>query len=506
MNEKSGLSAKKTKKTMKHWVAVILFGAIIIVFGLWGVNPSRMGGGDASNGGVAATVNDVSISLAEYRSRVESVEQNMKGRFDQFPESQRKALSHEMRRRALEELILGELVYQAASGRGVVAPDAEVRDYILKIPFLQENGRFLKDRYKMFLQNMNLTTDDFERQVRKQIVGQKLQELFLGSAAPTREELKLARQLGSQKLSLRFVEIKPEDLQKPAFVSEQDVTAYKRSNHADIEKYYKDNGVEFNKPEKIQARHILIRVDEKRPDAEAAKMAAALKTQATAQNFSALALKNSDDPGSKVKGGDLGEFERGRMVPEFEKAAFALAPGQISAPVKTSFGYHIILVDKKIPAAVVPLEKAEGEIARKLFVRNKESEILAKTKTLLEKGAKPEINNLVQSAGLKWVDSGEFDLASPGVPKLGDSKDVFRAILKNGQTPGLIHQLISSQGRHFIVDVISWKDVPEKASAPEAGETPSRSLASRKSADLIEAWSKEIEAKANVQRNARILQ
>ncbi|MGZ3723214.1 MAG: SurA N-terminal domain-containing protein, partial [Bdellovibrionales bacterium] len=128
---------KKTKKTMKHWVAVVLFAAIIVVFALWGVNPNRMG---ESSGGVAATVNDASISIAEYRSRVESIQQNSKMQFDQFPEAQKKMLNAELRRRALEELIMGEVVYQAAKTRGVSAPDAEVRDYILQIPFLQENG------------------------------------------------------------------------------------------------------------------------------------------------------------------------------------------------------------------------------------------------------------------------------------------------------------------------------------------------------------------------------
>src|SRR5262249_17462597 len=148
---------------------------------------------------------------AEYRTRVENVEQNMKGRFDQFPEAQRRMFTQELRRRALEELILGEVVYQAASNRGVLAPDAEVRDYILGIPFLSENGRFAKDRYQAWLRNMNMSTDDFERQIRKQIVGQKLQTLFVGSATPTREEIKRIRQLSQQKVNLRFVEVKKED-------------------------------------------------------------------------------------------------------------------------------------------------------------------------------------------------------------------------------------------------------------------------------------------------------
>lgn len=498
---KSSATAKKTKKTLKHWVAVALFAAIIIVFALWGVkNPSVYGEG---GGGFAASVNDVPISRAEYARQVENVEQNYKGRFDQFPEAQRKAMSQELRRRALEELILGEVVYQAAQSRGVTAADGEVRDYILQIPFLNDKGHFLKDRYNAFLQNMNLTSEDFERQIRKQLVGQKMQDLFVGSAAPTREELKRNRQLTSQKVNLRYVEIKKDDLQKPAFISDGDVSAYLKSNKGEVENYYKTNIIEFTKPEKVHASHILIRIDEKRNEAQALKIAADLKKQATAKNFAKLAQQNSDDPGSKSKGGDLGEFERGRMAPEFEKAAFQLASGQISEPVKTSFGYHIIFVDKKVNGGTETLEQVQSEIARKLLLRGKESEIVAKTKTLLEKSAEKDVDAFVQKAGLKWAESGEFDLSAASIPKIGDSKEVVTAVLEHGKKTGLIPQLIYTQGRYFIVNIVSWKDLPDQTPSAEGSD---RMVAYKKSSDIIEAWSKEVETKAIVQRNSRVLQ
>jgi peptidyl-prolyl cis-trans isomerase D len=492
---------KQTKKTIKQ--ALILGGLALVtlLMALWGINPNRIG---ESSGGVAATVNDTTISLHEYQSRVEAIEQNAKIRLDQFPEAQRKALNHEIHRRALDELIMGEVMYQAARNRGVMAPDAEVREYILQIPFLQENGRFLKDRYKMFLQNMNLSTDDYERQVRKQIVGQKLQELFVGSAMPTREELKRNRELSNHKVNIRYVEIKKDDLQKPAFVSDEEVNTYLKSNKAEVEKYYNENKTEFIKLDKVHAAHILIATGDKRSDAEAKKLADELKKQATPATFAKLATKNSDDPGSKAKGGDLGEFERGRMVPEFDKAAFALKAGEISEPIKSNYGYHIIYVEKKIPGGTVTLEQAQNEIARKLYLRSKEAEIVAKTKTLIEKAPKKEVDAFIAKAGLKWTESGEFDLSSPVVPKLGDSKEVIAAILKHGQTPGLIPNLITMPGGYVIVDVTSWKQAPDTSNPAEV-EGIEQMVANKKSSDLIDAWSREVEAKANVSRNPAIL-
>lgn len=485
---------------MKSWVAAFLFGAIIVVMALFGIRTDHA---NDSAGGVAAIVNDNAISLAEYRSHVENMEQQAKARFEQFPEAQRKMLSAQMRKRALDELILGEIVYQAASQRGVRAADGEVRDLIVQAPFLQENGRFMKDRYRMYLQNMSLTPEDFERQVRKQIVTQKLQELFVGAAAPTREELRRNRVLANQKVNLKYIEVNPEDFKRPGLMDNAEIQAYVTANKAAIEKYYNDNPIEFTQEAKVKAKHILIRVDDKRPDSEAKKVAAQVRAQATAANFASLAAKYSDDPGSKAKGGDLGEFTHGRMVPEFEKAAFELNAGQISDPVQTPFGYHIILVEKKMGASKRPLAEVQTDIARKLLLQSKQPELVAKLRTMVEKGNKAEIEGWLGKAGLKWQESGEFDLSSVQVPKLGDSQALVTAVLRKGKSGGLINQLIENSGRFIVADVVSWKEVPDSNADVEGVD---RMVAYRKSSDLIENWSKQIEAAASVTRNPRLMQ
>jgi len=484
----------------KGWVATILFGAIILVFALSDIGGTR--GGDEGLG-VAAMVNDSAISIAEYRGRVENIEQNAKGQLDQIPEAQRRMYSQQMRRQALEQLIFGELVYQAASSRGVRAADGEVRDAILQYPFLSDNGRFSKDRYRNFLASISLSSEDFEHQIRKQIVSQKVQELFVGSAAPTREELRRSRVLANQKVNIRFVELTPDDFKRPGMMEASEVQAYAAANKAQIEKYYNDNKIEFTDEERVKARHILIKKDDKRPEAEAQRMAVALKPKLTPQNFAQLAGQNSDDPGSKAKGGDLGEFSRGRMVPEFENAVFALKEGQISEPIQTSFGYHIVYVEKKLPAVTKPLSAAEGDIARKLLLQTKQGEILGKVRSMVEKGSKAEVDGWVNRTGLKWQESGEFDLASVTVPKLGNSPGVVSAVLRKGRSGGLVNQLIDNTGRHLIVDVVSWKEAPDANADVEGIE---RMVAYRKSNDLIESWSKQIEAVAKIQRNPRLIQ
>ncbi|HMN68799.1 MAG TPA: SurA N-terminal domain-containing protein [Bdellovibrionales bacterium] len=493
------LAPKKGKQsniTFKNWVAYALFGAIIVVFALWGVNSDQYG---QTSGGVAAVVNESTISLAEYRNRVENAEQNARMRFDQFPETQKRALLTELRRRTLEEMIQGELLFQAADRRGVIAANSEVRDYILEIPFLQENGRFVRDRYRGFLQQMGLSTNDFERQVRKQIVTQKLQELFVGSAMPSREELKRSRALSEQKVNLRFVRLTDEDLGR--LVAPAKVTAFKSTNGADIEKYYADNKIEFTKPEKFKAKHILIRYGDMRTEADAEKRIHELAKDLTSANFSAIAAKNSEDPGSKAKGGDLGEFERGRMVPEFEQAAAALKDGEISKPVKTSFGYHIIYLEKKTPAGQAPIAQVENEIARKLLVRKEGKELLGDLKKAVESGDRRELDTQMKKANLAWRETGEFDLSAPSIPQIGEAPDVLNAILKRNRAQGLIPELINDRDGYVLADVYSWKTV----AAPAAGEADmDRMVAFRRAGELIESWAKDVEAKASIQRNPRL--
>ena len=137
-------------------------------------------------------------------------------------------------------------------------------------------------------------------------------------------------------------------------------------------KFYEDNTAMFMQQERIHARHILVK-----PESEdtAVKIIEYLKAGIS---FDVLAEEYSIDPGSKINGGDLGEFPRGVMVPEFEEAAFALKnPGDISEPVKSQFGWHIIKLEEKIPEAPAPFEQVKQQIIQE--IQNQKTQELLKT-------------------------------------------------------------------------------------------------------------------------------
>jgi len=150
----------------------------------------------------------------------------------------------------------------------------------------------------------------------------------------------------------------------------------------DAKDYFGAHKEEFNLPERVKAAHILVKTQ-----AEADTVLAKAKKN---EDFAKLAQEYSIDP-SKVNGGDLGYFERGRMIPEFETAVFALKPGEISGVVKTQFGFHVIkLLDKK-PVEARKYEEVEGEIKSKLL-QEKQAEAFNKLIESLKNGAKVSVD------------------------------------------------------------------------------------------------------------------
>lgn len=139
----------------------------------------------------------------------------------------------------------------------------------------------------------------------------------------------------------------------------------------DISLYYKAHLEEFRTPEMVRARHILVKVEKsaQEDDKKKAKdkIEDILKKLKAGEDFAKLASEFSDDPGSKNKGGDLGFFPKGRMVPDFEKVAFSLKPNEVSDIVETPFGYHIIKIEEKKESVQEPLEKVKDKVREKVF-------------------------------------------------------------------------------------------------------------------------------------------
>ncbi|MDQ7844154.1 MAG: peptidylprolyl isomerase [Armatimonadota bacterium] len=263
--------------------------------------------------GVAATVNGEVIYRSELDREVAAVAQQY--RIDLTSAEGRKQ-REEISRIVLDQMIEQRLILQEARKRHALATEAQVAAAVEEI-----RKNFPSDaEFQFALDQRNLTLDDLRKRLRTTLTVQNLQ----------------------------------------ARVSQATV------NSSEVARYYEQNRREFDRPEQVRVRHILVETE-----AEARLVLARLMR---GEKFADLARQLSRDPGSKDQGGDLGFVARGQLVPEFERAAFALQPGQISGIVKTQYGYHVIQGIARQAGKPSTLAEVSDEIRRQLLTRKQEAD------------------------------------------------------------------------------------------------------------------------------------
>ncbi|MBI4791731.1 MAG: peptidylprolyl isomerase [Deltaproteobacteria bacterium] len=169
----------------------------------------------------------------------------------------------------------------------------------------------------------------------------------------------------------------------------------------EINRYYEENKSKFEMPERIKASHILIQVKKTASENEQkearARMEKVLQRARAGEDFARLAAEFSDDPGSKQRGGDLGFFSKGKMAPEFEKAAFALKPGEMSDIVQTNFGFHIIRLDERKEPFVQPVTAVREQLLQTLTLEKK------------RKAVDEYVEKMVKAADVEFFHDNFFD-------------------------------------------------------------------------------------------------
>ncbi len=220
----------------------------------------------------------------------------------------------------------------------------------------------------------------------------------------------MAKEARSQKLQDKpAVKERIEDMTNALLAQEfmrENVESKVKVTDKEVKEYYEKHKKEFTQPAQVRARHILVKVPadaDKKAWEDARKKAEMIREKAVkGEDFAKLAQQYSEDPGSKGRGGDLGYFSKGRMVPEFEKAAFALKKGEISQPVKTTFGYHIIKVEDIKPSRQQSFKDVQQKIRQQL-TREKQRKIREEIVSKLEKKYPVKLNkallNTPQPAG-----------------------------------------------------------------------------------------------------------
>jgi peptidyl-prolyl cis-trans isomerase D len=369
-------------------------------------------------------------------------------------------------RQILQQLVDEEAMVAEARRQGITVNDVEVRERILNMPAFQEGGRFVgEQRYRQALQfnNPPFTTTEFEDNLRRALLIEKLRNSVAGWITVTDGEVADEYRRRNEKVKLDVVPVTADAFRGQVTVTDADLAAHFDKNKesyrigekrrikyalvdvdkarggvtipdADAEAFYKQNLAQYTTPAQARASHILFKTDGKDENAVRAQAEEVLKKARAGADFAALAKQFSEDDSNKDRGGDLDYFGKGRMVPEFEAAAFAMKNGDISDLVKTSFGYHIIKMVDNQPEVVRPFDAVKAEIVDQLRWQRAQQDAEAQAKTLASAVKTPaDLERVARERGLDFQESGLF-LSTDPIDGLGIQPELAAAMfgLKEG--------------------------------------------------------------------------
>jgi peptidyl-prolyl cis-trans isomerase D len=480
---------------------------------------SGLVGGGSSNPQVVAEIGDETLTVTDVRRLLD---REFKGNRIQ---------------RGMESIYIPMIVQQMVSERalayqakrmGFNLTEAELSEAIASlIPQLFENGKFVgKDVYGAFLAQQNMSIPEFESSVEKQALASKLLSLAIEGVVVTPAEVEDEFRRQNEKVKISYFLVDPSKFTAQATPSEPEMRAFYEQRKAAyttpekraylifgidenaiassitvpepaLQLAYQQQQDRFRTPERVEARHILLMTTDKpAPEVEKLKAKAQdlLKKLKAGGDFAQLAKDNSQDPGSAIKGGDLGWLVRGQTVPEFERSAYSLQPGQISDVVTTQYGFHIIQVMKKEQARLRPFAEVSNELRTELArtqVYEKMQTVAEQIRSALVRSA-PEAEKIAQANGIAVARVASAGAGDP-LPEVGVSPDFGDAVraLPKGGVSGVVpigdNKLVVAQ----VTDIFpSRPSTFEEASAQIRGQ-----LGSQRAQNLMEDKVKEIEAR-----------
>ncbi len=380
------------------WIAKIILALLVFTFSFWGIESYFVARSDGS----VAKVGDLTISQQDFQDEINNLRRQA-----QDPQSGISAddiNTPEFKRQVVERLVNQRLLEQANIDLGITVSNSMVRDAIAEVPAFQINGKFDSASYKAILGQQGMSATGFEQKVRHDLAMQTITTAVTRSALASSEDLDTYLRLRDQTRDVRYVDLPLPEVDQ-ASVSEADIEAYYKAHQNDfltpetvtisylevnaadmttdaepgddaIEARYEKEKSRFVAPAQREVSHILVSVPANASPAQQkealAKANAIEKQLESGADFATLAKSDSDDLGSKRQGGDLGWIEPGMTDKAFDEVAFKLAEGEVSKPVLSAEGYHIIEVRKIKAGHTKSLAEVKDQLSRELMGSERE--------------------------------------------------------------------------------------------------------------------------------------
>ncbi|MCW8869666.1 MAG: SurA N-terminal domain-containing protein [Proteobacteria bacterium] len=496
----------------------IVMGILILAFALWGVGDYF----SQSSSDSLATVNGETITYSDYSNQFATYRQNMLNQFgDQLePDFFDSPM---MRRNFLESMINSELHRQAAFENGYTVTGDQIRSILSDVEIFQNaDGQFDRELYAGYLAQTNQSAQALQARIVNEEAGQAVNQLFDETAFMTPKEAKTIAILRNQTRDFDYFLIQANQFAEDVTVSDDEISDYYNSNsnqfmtqemvkvdyieldaeqvanqievtEQDALSYYEENKQRFEKSAQRKASHILINDDN-----QAQETLNTIQTQLDqGTSFADLAKEYSQDPGSAEQGGDLGLVNPGDMVEEFDEALFSMEEGQISEPVKTQFGFHIIKLEE-IKAARVPsfeevrtdiVQELQASQAQTLFLdrANELSGLVLDAQSGLSQAAE-ETNLTVETTDFFPRSGGEGLAANPEFVKMAYSSMVKNDLLNS--------DVVNLSETHIAFIHMNQVKPAELKPLDDVKETIKTRLVNEKSVEMAQQLADEVKVKA----------
>ncbi len=438
----------------------ILLGAVVLVLGgsmlLYLVPQSPVSGEIATD--TVAKIGDESVSVQDVRQQLKQIEQR---------NPNMKPLEALYAQQILKQLVFQKEIEYEAKRLGIAVSDQERADRIRQyVPTAFNGGTFVgMDRYSAEVQaRFQLTVPVFEELIRQGLLEEKFRKLVTDGISVGPAELQDEFRYKNEKVKLEYALIKPEDLEGKISPDEAEIRAAYDKNKSKyqvperrvvryalvdvnqirqslqvsddmLKQQYQANIQQYQVPNRVHVEHILfMTVGKTDAEVEEIKKKAedVLKQVKKGGKFEDLAKKYSEDPGSKDKGGDLSWITQGQTVPEFEKTAFSLSPGQVSDLVKTQYGFHIIKVLEKETARTKPFDEVKDSLRAPLLLSQSDklaSDTADKLSAAIRQSNKISLDDLAKQYHLTVNETRPIAATDP-LLELANSQEAKDAIFR----------------------------------------------------------------------------
>jgi len=488
-----------------------IVGLIIITFAFVGLNSYF---DDTDEGFQAALVNDQKVTVYEYQIAYGNEQRRIQQMFgDNFDPD---LFDDQIKKTALDRVIDNAVIIQAASNAKMNVSNEQLAGQIQSIGQFMEDGMFSSAVYKQQLEQAGESTAGFEYRVRRGMIADQLINGIVQSSFATKDEIELTHRLRQQEREVAFVNIPVEPFKESVIVEDSEIEKHYNDNQNqymtvekvkleylelsvdtllasmiadedELESYYDEQKDRFIQPEERRARHILFEFGEDDEKAKADAESVYQKIVGGAE-FEAMAKEHSSDIGSASEGGDLGFFGKDVMDASFEDTTFSLNIGDVSKPIRSEFGYHIIKLEEIKEEKGKSLAEVKDELMTEIKRQKAEKEYFDKVEVLANMAYETPDSLEPAKEELGLVLKTTDFIAKRGGPGIFSNRKIMDAAFSDDVlAENLNSEAIEVSSNHTVV--LRLVDYKEAQVRPLAEVTPQIkvTLATNKALDLAKA-------------------